>query len=199
MSRCATQRLFVTVAVAIVILVLSVCLPMGKRKADDTKQSELPTEGRKQLRAQLCANSTASKSSLALTLCTLQEHGLLNDVILGKHVRCERRALAEAVAEHAKSDTPYGKVMQRMDIGGGVMWDYIHPFALIYYLTALSEQFAEFFNGVVNRGRGKLQLLLYGDEFVPGNPNRVDKGRELMSYYYTFLDLPTWMLNKCDG
>ena len=73
------------------------------------------------------------------------------------------------------------------------------PFAIIYYLTSLSSAFSEFFHNVVTAANGCVRLLLYGDVFVPGNPNRVDKGRSLMSIYHTFLDFPEWLLNRCDG
>ena len=59
--------------------------------------------------------------------------------------------------------------------------------------------FSCIFHGVVTKANGCIRVLLSGDGFVPGNPNRIDKGRELVAYYYTFLDPPTFMLNRCKG
>ena len=172
---------------------------MSKRKAIVENQRDLTDVERKDLRAQLCATTTSSNSALAKTLHTLQQEGLLNDDLLGSSVNNERQSLGVAAAAHSKVNTPYGLVVQRVDIGDGVMWDYIHPFALIYHLTSISTQISEFFHQAANRAGGVLQVLVYGDEFVPGNPNRVDKGRSLMSYYYSFLNFPTYMLNMCQG
>ena len=170
---------------------------MSKRKARGGEFTDV--ERRDNVRSKLCATTTSSKTALAKTLHVLQKEGLLNDNLLSSSINNERRCLGAAVAAHAKSSTPYGLVVQSMDIGDGVMWDFINPFALIYHLTSISTAFSEFFHEAVHRARGELQVLIYGDEFVPGNPNRVDKGRSLMSYYYSFLSFPTYMLNMCQG
>ena len=105
---------------------------MSKRKARGGEFTDV--ERRDNVRSRLCATTTSSKTALAKTLRVLQEEGLLNDNLLGSSVGNERRCLGAAVAAHANSITPYGLVVQSMDIGDGVMWDFIHPFALIYYL-----------------------------------------------------------------
>ena len=96
-----------------------------------------------------------------------------------------------AVNRHAEADTPFGRDVQHMDLGIGAAWEYTHPFALAYCLFGNSAAFATFWNGTVQRACGKVRVLLHGDEFVPGNPNRVDRGGSLMSIEYTFIDFPT--------
>ena len=135
----------------VVIYVAAVLLAMSKRKSIGEEQRALSDGGRKHLRAQLCATTTSSKTALAYTLHTLQQEGVLKDGLLGTSVGHERRCMSEAVAEHSKAETPYARIVQRVDIGDGEMWDLIHPFARIYYLTSKSDQFSEFFNEVANR------------------------------------------------
>ena len=129
----------------------------------------------------------------------LQARGLFTDDKLGTSVNTERLQIEKSVNRHADADTPYGKVVQSMDIGLNDRWEFIHPFALIYYLSSMSESFSDFFDKAVSNAGGCLRLLVYGDEFTPGNPNRVDGGRTLMAIYYTFIDFPTWLLNRTNA
>ena len=159
----------------------------------------MTADDRADVRASLFAVSQSSKSSLARVLHMMQESGLLTDEKLGKSLRDERRQIEDSVKRHAEADTPYGKVVQSMDIGLNDRWEFIHPFALIYHLSSMSESFADFFDKAVSSAGGCLRLLVYGDEFTPGNPNRVDGGRSLMAIYYTFIDFPTWLVNRSDA
>ena len=74
-----------------------------------------------ELRAYHFAKARATKISLALILSILSERGLLIDDRIGWDVQSERRAIERAVAAHAEADTPYGKVVQQLDLGSDIM------------------------------------------------------------------------------
>ena len=69
---------------------------------------------RLKLRAELIASSGATKPGIAAVLQTLQDEGLLNSDKLGGPR--ERQNMTKAAAHHARADTPYGKVVQRVAI-----------------------------------------------------------------------------------
>ena len=169
-----------------------------KSKIDD--KSEIDDKSKvDDLRSHIAATSQASKAGIARVLNALQSANVLTDIEIGKSVRSERYQLQKAVHRHAKADTPYGCVVQSMDIGLDRPWEFIHPFALIYYLSSISKSFSSFFHDAVVHAHGKLRLLVYADEFTPGNPNRIDQGRMVMCYYFTFIDFPTWAVNQTIG
>ena len=73
----------------------------------------------------------------------------------------------------------YGTVVQRTKLDGNYVLPYVHPCAIIYYLTSISKDFATFIDGVLDsQGAKPLNVLVYGDEMTPGNPLRHDEGRK---------------------
>ena len=173
----------------------------GKSKHESNENKKLISG---EMRAHLAAIGQTSKSGLARVLHVMQEQGIVqhegsDDHRTGKSLRTERRKITHAVNRIAEIDTPYGRIIQSMDIGLEKSWEFIHPFKLMYYLTTVSESFASMFHDAVTRAHGKLRLIVYGDEFTPGNPNRIDGGRSLMAFYYTFVDFPTWIVNRHQG
>ena len=186
------------------------CAAMPKRKADEcisnttNKKStriSLDDERRLKLRAELIAASGATKSGVAAVLQTLQDQGLLKDDKLGGPR--ERQNLTKAAAHHARADTPYGKVVQSLAIpmksGPTLAWEFINPFAFIWYLSTICIQFSDMMANAARAAGHKLRFLLYGDELTPGNPLRVDGGRQAFCFYYSFLDWPPWILHRKDG
>ena len=173
------------------------------QKKSNTSSSVLDVEGRTEVRRELMASSRGTKKTVATVLTTLQERGLLNDDVLGasKH---ESRALSKAVATHANANTPYGTVVQAIEIehvdDGPIRWMIIHPFAFIWYLSSICDDFAQVMmsstQSAVNRC---LDLILYGDELTPGNPMRSDGGRQAFNFYYGFVNWPRWLLHRKDG
>jgi hypothetical protein len=163
-----------------------------------TGSSDMDPDQRQQLRASLLATSGSSKSSLVRTLAELQRAGMLKDSQLG--VGCEKSRLQHAAEIHAKAMTPYGTVVQKMDLGNELpLWDYVHPLAFMYYLSSISQPFGELLASMIDRAPRGLRLVLYGDEMTPGNPLRTDKGRQLWNFYYAFLEMPSWLLHRKDG
>ena len=167
---------------------------------DDKEASAMSADERQQLRALLFSRHGGAKSSLARSLIELQKAGMLNDDKLGASYRDERRALQLASEKHAKAVTPYGTVVQHLDLGSHLpLWDYVHPFAFLYHLSSLSQPFAEMLASMIDSAPHGLRLVLYGDEMTPGNPLRTDKGRQLWNFYYCFLEMPNWLLHRKDG
>ena len=162
----------------------------------------LDKETRADLRAELVASSRGTKQSIANVLKTLQSKGLLNDDSLGA-TENERDHLRRAVERHAYAETPCGKVVQTILIevdGKRVPWEIIHPMAYIYHLSRLCSDFADIMHTAIANARNQcLRMILYGDELTPGNPLRVDNGRQAFCFYYAFLEWPAWMLHRKDG
>jgi hypothetical protein len=114
----------------------------------------------------------------------------------------EAEQLSRAVAHHAKAETPYGTVVQGIELetfDGPMKWDIINPFAYIWYLSSLSQDFAVLIADSLRRSQNMLRLVMYGDELTPGNPLRSDGGRQAFNFYYSFLDFPHWLLHRKDG
>ena len=165
-----------------------------------SSNARLDSASRTALRAELVADCSGPKAAIAKVLQKLQARGLLRDSALG----CgdERRQLTIASQAHANSPTPYGNVVQTMDLeleaGSAFKWEYIHPFAFLWYLSSLCPPFALLMHNALDACRGCLSLLLYGDDLTPGNPLRVDGGRKVFAFYYAFLQWPNWMLHRQD-
>jgi len=100
------------------VFVVTLAIIMGKRGSSsstiDHRSSTLDKQARKDLRCDLMASSRATKTSVATVLQTLHNKGLLKDVELG--AGNESVQLSKAVAQHAAADTPYGKVVQVMEL-----------------------------------------------------------------------------------
>ena len=115
----------------------------------------------------------------------------------------ERDRLTEASAHHARADTPYGKVVQRVAIpmttGSPLAWECINPFAFIWYLSTICCGFSDMMANVARGDGHKLRFLLYGDEITPGNLLRVDGGMQSICFYDSFLDWQPWILHRNEG
>ena len=101
----------------------------------------------------------------------------------------------------ASASTPFGTVVQHMDLGanGYRRWPYVHPLALLWFLSTLSEAFGLLLKSVIdNCSRGYLDVVIYDDAFQIGNPLRPDQGRNMLGIYWFFLDLPSHLLTRED-
>ena len=159
---------------------------------------DIDDETRMQLRSELLASSRGSKASVARILQTLNRKGMLRDEELGG--RDELRQVRIAAEMHGRARTPYGPVVQTLDVPGIGPWEYVHPFAFLHYMSTISEKFANMLSDAL--GKAPLftcSLVFYGGEMTPGNPLRSDVGRQLWNFYYTFLELPGWLLHRTGG
>ena len=138
----------------------------------------------------LVANDKQTKTSLADTLNLLKKQGRLAEGVT-------KRQLRQASEHHAKHETPYGKIVQRVELNTKKLkyLDYVNPFAFLHYLTVISESFATLMHDVCTTGR-PLRLIIYADEMNPGNPFRPEKSRTLQCVYWAFADWPAHVLSR---
>ena len=122
------------------------------------------------------ANHRITKSAIAHVFETLHANGLLEG-------RVHRRHISRAVAAHAAVPTPFGPVVQSLEVGSGLNVDYICPAALLWYMCTISTSFADCCKCAVARaGDDPLRYVAYNDGIVPGNPFRHKGGRKVEAW-----------------
>ena len=103
-----------------------------------------------------------TKTGMCMALETLQRAGLLctNDTN-----RKLRRTLQNATVQHGRSVTPYGTVIQQVDLGikGIGPWEYCNPLAYLRYISTLNNAFGEVMKSSIEHGKA-LTMILYMDE-----------------------------------
>lgn len=122
---------------------------------------------------QLVAHSN-TKKSIVDTLKTLADAGMIKDIHGDDaDISSLKRKLTEMSTEHGNFDTPHGKVIQRvkLDAPGLKYWEYMNPFAFLYYLSSLSVSFSSMMRSICNDGQ-PLRIIIFADGLVPGNPFR---------------------------
>ena len=150
------------------------------------------------LRAVLTGMAKGSKSSVARVLTILNEHGQLTDTRLGGS--SELMHLVSATKEHGEQMTPYGTVIQRLQLTEEYDLDYVHPCAYLHYASTISDSFCRFINEVLDNANSEpLDIIVYGDEMTPGNPLRPDKGREAWQWSFSILQFPNHVLHSHGG
>ena len=102
--------------------------------------------------------------------------------------------LRKAANDHVAAKTPYGRVVQTMDIGLSEPWEYCEPKAYLRYMSSLSDSYAEVMGSI--DGPTKFSVVLYLDEICPGNPFRPDKARKLWGLYWACVQWPSWLLAR---
>ena len=138
-----------------------------------------------------------TKKSIVDTMKTLADAGLLKD-IHGEDadITCLKRKLTEMSTEHGNADTPYGKVIQsvKLDAPGLAYWEYVNPFAFLYYLSSLSHSFGAMMRSI--SGARPLNIVIYADGLVPGNPFRPEASRKLQCIYWCIAEWPQHVLHR---
>ena len=83
-----------------------------------------------------------------------------------------------------------------------IKWSFIHPLALIFYLSSVYVAFAkimsETFDACKSLGRD-LRVVIFVDEYRPGNVLRPDAGRATQGVYWRFSDWPAWLLTRANA
>ena len=103
--------------------------------------------------------------------------------------------LQKAAEEHAKAETPYGRVVQLMYFEGlEEPWEYCEPRAYLRYLSTLNGSYGEIMKKYSNGSI--LHVIMYLDEICPGNPFRQDQGRKIWGVYWACLEWPGWLLAR---
>ena len=146
--RCSLPHMFMPVAILAQANSIAVNSATMKRKLESTGSASKTDnqESLADLRAELTGASKGTKSSIARVLSILKAKGQLTDNHLGG--TNEYNALIRSSRKHGDATTPYGTVVQRTKLGDDLVQPYVHPCAIIYYLTSISKDFATFINGV---------------------------------------------------
>jgi hypothetical protein len=148
------------------------------------------------------SRASCPKAAIARVLNTLHEEGLLIDGVVEKtDPEATRKELSKLGVEMANRSTPFGKVIQSMHLETTPAIDmgFLHPMALVYYLSQISKAFGDLMSDVIAKCGNKLRIVMYIDECRPGNVLRADKGRAVQCLYWTFVDMPDWFLCRQDA
>ena len=162
-----------------------------------TKAKSAPPRLQAEVAQELVAQRT-TKASVLRTLCALGKRGLLQDLEVDEtNLGGLKRQLTEVSAYHSEQMTPYGPVVQEMEIGAPNLkyWEYANPFALLYYMTKISPYFARLMESIHVEGQ-PLRIVIYGDEITPGNPFRPDMGRKMLCIYWCIAEWPQHVLQR---
>ena len=147
---------------------------------------------------QSLAAARGTKTNTLAILKSLSSHGLLKDLIIGEeNERDLKRKLTDAAALHSKAHTPYGPLVQFMELGlpGCRYLEYIDPCAFLYHVSCMSADFAFIMQKACAPGQ-PLRIVIYADGLEPGNPFRHDQARHLVSIYWVIADWPQWLLQR---
>ena len=142
----------------------------------------------------LCGTTTGLGEAMA----ALNDAGYLKPEVVASLARTStKRRLGNAKTRHANAATPYGSVVQAMEFPSWKLprWEYAHPLSLLHYLSAVSAEFGELMAHLVMPCQ-PLNLIIYIDEIVPGNPLRHDTGRKLQAIYWAIGEWPQWLLQR---
>ena len=96
----------------------------------------------------------------------------------------------------ANALTPYGKVVQTLDLGHPELrhWEYCSPAAYLWYIASLSSQFGEIMSACTPDQNAT--IVVYLDELVPGNPFRPEQSRRTQAVYFCILQWPQWLIAR---
>ena len=134
-----------------------------------------------------------TRAGLEQCLHHLSGAGWLSKKLDSAAVTCKK--LTKAVSDHANATTPYGPVLQFMDLGLPKLarWAFVPPLALLYYMAQISAAFGEMMLSVATPGK-PLRIIIYIDEICPGNPLRPEKARTLQAIYWAVAGWPQRVL-----
>jgi len=155
-------------------------------------------------RRSIVAASSCSKAGIARILLILHNEGFLADGMVDNSGEDSmRKLLGKSVDEVATIQTPFGPLVQEMDIDTDppTKWPFIHPLALIFYLSQISSAFAKVMTSCLDHCRSlgrDPKIVIFADEHRPGNVLRPDAGRATQGIYWAFSDWPAWLLSRSD-
>ena len=108
--------------------------PMNKQASSSSPSVDEPAAKRAKLNRELCGVApSCPKSSLARILVSLNERGLLSEGLVTSATEdAVRKDIERATREMSNTSTPYGPVLQDMELPCGdesFTWTYIPPLA----------------------------------------------------------------------
>lgn len=165
--------------------------------------SHLSEDESKRLRRSMVASSSCPKAGIAQILLKLHQEGLLADGFIDNaNEDAVRKSLGKAVGELAAARTPYGPLVQEMELDTTppARWPFIHPLALVFHLSASSAAFSRLMSSCLEKvAGGLLKIVIFVDEHRPGNVLRPDAGRATQGVYWCFSDWPEWLLCRANA
>ena len=181
------------------IIVFGVCL-LARMSSSSGSTVVLPPSKRQAVDKTIVQHGT-TKSGLAKILTSLHVAGMLNDVDKNMSLATMRRRIQQSTEAHSKANTPYGTVVQTMDLGVEPLraWEYINPFALLWHLCTISAPFRGLMSACCGVHNSVLRVVTYIDEVCPGNPLRPEKSRTIQCLYWVFVEWPQWLLQRTNA
>ena len=152
---------------------------------------------RAQVERKLMAKTSVPKSHIGKILSILREEGMLADhAEWTDDAEHNRKSLRKSLEDNSAIRTPYGPLVQTMMVPTQppFEWHFVHPMALLYQLCLISEAFMHIMSCLADKGDAK--IILYVDEYRPGNVFRPDKGRAAQNIFWVFSGWPQWLLAR---
>ena len=93
----------------------------------------------------ILSRGCVTRGALTEVLKSLSDAGMLTHSLNDVSKRTTRAELQSAIEHHSHVSTPYGKVVQTMDLGIPELrkLEYVNPFAYLHYLSSISPAFAD--------------------------------------------------------
>ena len=172
----------------------SICSMASSSSDAIVPHGQAPPAKKSRIDATVARELTAcSKQTKTALIHTLQKLNIVGALEHG----ATKRELRKATEHHAKQETPYGRVVEKieLDVPGMKYLDIVNPFAFLWYLCHISVHFADLMYKCCISGN-PLRLVIYADEMCPGNPFRPEKSRTLQCIYWAFADWPAHVLSR---
>lgn len=167
---------------------------MGKRASASSSSTHAPAPSTEVLKE---ISQHGTRTGLAATLTVLKTKGWLKDEVADEagEEQTTRKKLKAAMEEHSQVQTPYGRVVQTMQLAPGLTWEFCNPLCLLYHLSCISAPFASLMRSITTEFV-PLRVVLYIDACEPGDPLRPDNNRKVECLYWTFAEFPQWLLQR---
>jgi hypothetical protein len=153
---------------------------------------------KRKLEQRLQSFSGCTRAALRNILAVLHEEGQLGKQLQPRGSSTTGKDMQLSMSTLAKdASTPYGPILKRMHLN---IQDFdscpvVCPLAWLSHFTKLCEPLGKTLKEIINAS-SKLRIILYIDEIQPGNPLRPDKTRCTQAVYWTFAEMPDWLLCK---
>ena len=137
----------------------------------------------------LHAQSHLSQSALECVLKSVRERGLPQNISRASQTR-ERQRFCQAL-------TPYGAVVQQLDVGEHRFW-VNHPIAHLYRTAAHCDRFVRILKSTWQRRPCNVaspwRIITYFDEVSPTDPKSVhEDDKKIQCIYWTFLEFAPYI------
>ena len=157
------------------------------------------------------AKKVARPSCIQARLPFISGRALSTLLELAKHEdlpqATSRASLREARDKEVRIETPYGALHQHICIEGEggkqIDIEVQHPLSMLWHICRSCQGFANLLHPLLSspeNGPGKpLNIILYMDEVMPGNPLAVTTERKIWAVYWSILELGSAALSQEDN